>query len=380
MASIITRPNGHRWVQFKNNNKRHTVRLGKASLYAVRQMVHHIETIQAAATEAEAIPAKTAAYLRDLSPPWHEKLTRTGILTNHAGTLGQLVDRVAEQYETNAKTTRSFMSIVCRRLLEHFGAGRRLEEIDQVDAAGFRRWLEFDQNLAPVTTDETCRKSRVVFNHAIKLGWLESNPFAGMKNWRQSNRSRQHFVTMDTFYQVVAGRSPVTAAILALSRIGGLRIPSEAATLRWSQVDFKAGRLHVYASKFAHRGDDYAWRTLPLFPELVPFLEALPRTDSLVIPGCTSRSYYSRIRRACLTNGVEPWPRLLHNCRASRATELAEQFPRHIVCEWLGHSEAVADRHYLQTLDSYFDQATGRSTKRSKPNGQELQPNAFCYQ
>lgn len=36
--------------------------------------------------------------------------------------------------------------------------------------------------------------------------------------------------------------------------------------------------------------------------------------------------------------GLEPWPRLFHNLRATRETELAEPFPMHVVCEWIGNS------------------------------------------
>ena len=368
MASIINRPNGHRWIQFKHLDKRHTIRLGKASKFAADQMKHHIETIQQSAEWAEAIPAKTAAYLSDLSADWHEKLSRTGLLTGHSSTLGQLVDRVADEYLTNAQTTQRWMEMVTRRLVAHFGRDHRLEQIDQIDATGFRKWLEHEQGLAPVTTDETCRKARTVFNYAIKLGWLDSNPFHGMKNWRQTNRDRQHFVTMETFHDVIRGRSPVTQAILALGRIAGMRLPSEAAVLRWQDVDFEGGRLHIYATKFAHLGDQKAWRVCPLFPELEPFLRALPRVSELVIPDAQDRSFYSRIKRACLTNRVTPWPRLLHNCRSSRATELIEQgYPPHVLDQWLGHSQAVREKHYAQTLESHFDRAT-RSKTRSVAN------------
>jgi elongation factor P--beta-lysine ligase len=36
---------------------------------------------------------------------------------------------------------------------------------------------------------------------------------------------------------------------------------------------------------------------------------------------------------------------------------LAESFPIHVVCQWIGNSEAVAKRHYLQVTDEHFAQA-----------------------
>jgi hypothetical protein len=41
------------------------------------------------------------------------------------------------------------------------------------------------------------------------------------------------------------------------------------------------------------------------------------------------------IRRA----GLTPWPKPFHNLRASRETELAEEYPVHVVCKRIGNTE-----------------------------------------
>ena len=43
--------------------------------------------------------------------------------------------------------------------------------------------------------------------------------------------------------------------------------------------------------------------------------------------------------------------------RSSRETELAETFPTHVVCAWIGNSEPIAAKHYLQVTDDHFAQA-----------------------
>ena len=55
--------------------------------------------------------------------------------------------------------------------------------------------------------------------------------------------------------------------------------------------------------------------------------------------------------------GVEPWPRLFQNLRASRETELANEYPLHVVTAWLGNTPRVADKHYLQVTEEHFSQA-----------------------
>lgn len=56
--------------------------------------------------------------------------------------------------------------------------------------------------------------------------------------------------------------------------------------------------------------------------------------------------------------GLKPWERLFHNLRATRQTELAKTYPAHVVCGWMGNSEAVAGEHYLHTTDADFPKAT----------------------
>jgi hypothetical protein len=58
---------------------------------------------------------------------------------------------------------------------------------------------------------------------------------------------------------------------------------------------------------------------------------------------------------------LTPWPKLFQNRRSTRETELAEEYPIHVACDWIGNSEAVAAKNYLQTTDDHFDRATQKS-------------------
>ncbi len=66
------------------------------------------------------------------------------------------------------------------------------------------------------------------------------------------------------------------------------------------------------------------------------------------------RTQLNRIIKAA---GLKPWPKLWHNLRGTRQTELSEHYPAHVVCEWIGNSQAVAQEHYLQTTDEHFAKA-----------------------
>ena len=93
---------------------------------------------------------------------------------------------------------------------------------------------------------------------------------------------------------------------------------------------------------------------------------SLERRDSTWLPFRRIVNPRTRFEKIIKRAGVTPWPRLWHNLRASRQTELTETFPAHVVSAWLGNSERIAAEHYLQVLDSHFQKAA-RIPARATP-------------
>ncbi len=81
--------------------------------------------------------------------------------------------------------------------------------------------------------------------------------------------------------------------------------------------------------------------------------------------------------------GLQPWPKLFHNLRATRETELCQTFPIHVVCEWIGNSAAIAAKHYLRVANSDFERAIlsgvqlEKSGAKSGAVNAESDPNAL---
>ena len=144
--------------------------------------------------------------------------------------------------------------------------------------------------------------------------------------------------------------------------------------------------MTVHAPKTEHHAGK-ATRLVPIFPELRSSLdevfaaatkgfEQTVNPDDWILPafrreaaqagdwrGVNLRTQFKKIIKRA---GVDPWPRLWHNLRASRQTELEEQVPSHVVCAWLGNSEAVARKHYLQVRETDFQKAA-RIPARATP-------------
>ena len=67
--------------------------------------------------------------------------------------------------------------------------------------------------------------------------------------------------------------------------------------------------------------------------------------------------------------GLKPWPRLFHNLRATRQTELTRDFPIHVVCEWLGNSKLIAQEHYLRVTDDDYVKALQNPVQQALESG-----------
>ena len=104
-------------------------------------------------------------------------------------------------------------------------------------------------------------------------------------------------------------------------------------------------------------------RWVPIFPELRPYLEdafgSAPEGAKYVITSKrdTNQKLRTRMLKIIRRAGEKPWPRLFQNLRASRETELAAEYPLHVVTAWIGNSVGVAMKSYLQMTEDYFERA-----------------------
>ena len=208
-----------------------------------------------------------------------------------------------------------------------------------------------------------CGIAKQFFRAALRKRLIDANPFDGVDATVKSNRANDYYITRKEAAAGLDACPDVQWRLLfALSRFGGLRCPSEHLGLRWGDIDWQRGRFRVTLPKTAHH-DGQGDRFVPLFPELRPILaDAFDATEpgqEYVInrprdSGTNRRTHMLRIIR---TAGLVPWPKLFHNLRASRQTELAAINPAHLVCEWLGNTPAVAREHDLRVTDSDYERA-----------------------
>jgi integrase len=398
MASISNDPNGHKRILFINQvGQRKVIRLGKTSLGQAKKFKLHIEAlVQWKKWPSLGLSDVTAGWLIDLDDDTRDKLAAVGLIDPpKRATLGPFV---AEYIAKRAGLVKPGTLLVERQteasLIGFFGADKRLRDVTEGDAVDFRNHLltvggatvkrcgdslteREPAPLAEATVRKRCSVAGKMFRYAMRHGIVRKNPFEAVPRANVATQRRAYVSEADA--KAVLDQLPTTEwkLLFALSRWGGLRVGSEPRRLTWGDVDRERERFMVRSPK-TERYAGGASRWIPIFPELAPlfakqFAEAADG-DTFVLPMLVGRSDASlrkTIERAITKAGRTVWPRLWHSMRASRQTDLENEFAPHVVCAWLGNSEAVAREHYLQVTDEHFARAAQKEAQTTSDEGEQ---------
>jgi len=397
MASVVTEAGGRRLIQLSpsEHSKRPKIRLGKATKREAESARVHVESLLRAKKTGAGYPPATAEWLAGVPDALRRRLEGFGLIElqkrRECPTLAEWVRGYIEGRSDVKQNTRRNLGRAESNLIGFFGKAKRLDEITPGDAEDFRIYLKAE-GLAEGTIRRRCKRARQFFTAAIKKKLIAENPFADIKCGNYSNAERFYFVSREETGSVLDACPDAEWRLLfALCRYGGLRCPTEVLRLTWADVDWERMRFTVHASKTEHQADG-GIRQVPIFPELLPHLRecferAEPGTEYVIT--CrrdTNTNLRTRLGRIIRRAGLKPWPKLFQNLRSTRETELAETFPMQVVCAWIGNSQPVAAKHYLQVTEDHFKKAVqdpvqhpAVSARRdSQEDGQESAEPAFC--
>lgn len=364
MASISR--DGKGWIlQFCRDGKRPSVRLGRMPKNSAESVKTRVELLLAAQQSGEPLDGETARWVGSLGDKLHERLARVGVVSVRArATLGAFLDSFIREREGSRKPgTAAVWRAAQRDLIEFFTADKPLRDISAGDADSWRAWLSSTKGLADNTANRRAGHAKQFLRAAVRLRLIPENPFQDLTSAVRGTPQKFRFIDRATVAAVLdACPDAEMRLIIVLSRFGGLRVPSEIVALRWGGVNWEHNRMTIRSPKTEHHAGHES-RVIPLFPELKPHLEAAffspaaEGSEHVIGPRLTPRAMWRALERAIVAAGAEPWPRPWHNMRATRQTELSEQFPAHVVSAWLGNSERVAREHYLHTTDEHFARA-----------------------
>ena len=372
MASINKESNGRRTIQFIGaDGKRRSIRLGKVTQRTAESTKVRIEHLAIAVATGAPLEPETAEWVEGREPELLNKLAAVGLIPKRQfAALGEFID----QYITSRVDVKPGTKEVWRQgklgLNGFFGTDKSLRSITAGDAENYKMHL-IGLGLAPMTVRKRLQFAKTVFRAMVKHKLITSSPFADVQGHATMDSARQHFIGREDAAKLIAAcPNWEWRTIVALSRYGGLRCPSEVLSLRWLDIDWDGGKVRVTSPKTEHHpGKDS--RIIPLFPELRSWLaealELAPDGSEFIVErfraramgptgwrGCNLRTTFEKIIKRA---GLTVWPRLFHNLRASRETELMERFPIQVVTAWMGNTPTIALKHYLQVTDQHFQAA-----------------------
>ncbi len=253
MASIGNDPNGHKRILFvAPDGKRKTIRLGKATMKQAVAFKVKIEALLGQVITGN-VDEEVSRWLAGLDAPLYGKLAAVGLVPDRTrAKLGEFMDAYAAGRTDTKPLTRRNYGIFRRRILRFFDAGRDLRSFTEADADAFSVWLR--GNYAEATAGRTIKMAKQFFKAAARAKIIRDNPFADQKATGAPNEARKAFVSREVIAEVLnACPDAEWRLIVALSRYGGLRCPSEHLALDWRDVDWTRGRFLVNSTKTGPR-------------------------------------------------------------------------------------------------------------------------------
>lgn len=370
MASVANDSNGRRRVQFVHpDGRRPAIRLGKVSKRTAESFARRVEQLLECLRLNQPIDAELATWASDLDDQTAAKLTKYGLLPEKVSRNAMALGPLIRDYINGRNDVKPASKEVWRQgekgLCDYFGADKEISAITEGMAEDYKQQLVLE-GLATATIKKRLDFARQVYRFAVKHRWLSANPFIDVRIKVQLP-NRGFFISVEDAERLIdACPSEDWRIIIALCRYAGLRCPSEVLSLKWTDINWdpQEAMMNVPSPKTAHHPGK-ASRFVPVFGLLRPHLqrafEAAPegavyvvsevhRNRALSPSGWRSVNLRTQFQRIIERVGLKPWPRLFHNLRSSRETELMAD-PRYgssDVCRWMGHSMRIAERHYLQ--------------------------------
>ena len=384
MASVNKDAKGWRVLFVDSNGARKTIRLAgipKMNKARAEEIGRYVDDLNGAKCSNGSTDRKTSLWLADIGQTLHNKLASVGLIEQRvSSTLGEFIADYIERADVAPGTKMNFRTVE-RNLVDYFGADKPMRSVTAADAKAFRQWLQDHEEQAENTMRRRCGRARQFFAAAIKAKLIDENPFEGMSVTVNGSTDKERFIT-EAESQKILNACPDLQwrLIFSLCRYGGLRCPSEVLALTWENVLWDSSRIIVTSPK-TKRYKGHEQRVLPMFPELAGVLnEAYEAAfDGLedplaVVRGPVVTRYTSADQNLRTTfekivtrAGLKHWPKPFQNLRSTRETELMEIYPSHVVVSWIGHSEKVARKHYLQTTDAHFEKAVAHQVAHNEP-------------
>lgn len=363
-----------------HDHQRRNLTLGKIDANAAHHFAANIDALLShRRLHPHGIPPILESWVRSLSARHREQLGEIRVLDRFDSslTVEQLIEAFLEEYESKPDdeikltTKRQFRSAMTHRIPP------RLKEAYVADIAPRREHSMI--HAKPVFSTETKALFRTVEawqrEHYSRSSWsrangrlrevgvwavdhgiVEYNPFTLLKKPGETNPDRNVYVAREWVLDAMDHCiDPDTRLCFALGRFAGLRLPSEARSMKWSHIDWKRKQMQILDSK------KRVFRTMPLFQTIENELRRVQDQSSSRwvlsdrFRSSTDSNNYGLMKEAIARTEFGVWEKVRQNLRTSCENDLlAAGFDERQVTQWLGHTVKTSRKHYQRTTDAEY--------------------------
>ncbi|HMP71598.1 MAG TPA: tyrosine-type recombinase/integrase, partial [Pirellulaceae bacterium] len=368
MASIVKLGKGKqppRAIDFFDvEGKRQRLRIGKVTHDVATEFKRRIEKLIGFRRLGQLPDSETISWLNGLSADVRGRLAQFDLcqlpeFRKAAPKLGKLLDDYVEQKRVELKASSvKRLENTFQKMKDYFKPDTLITEITTSNAKDWRIQM-LKSGLSEASIRTNARNAKSVFRDAVERKYLSENPFLALVSTSVA-AERTRFVTEDETNRLLAACPNADwKCLVGLARLAGLRVPSESHSLNWTDVDWNKMRLTVFATKTD------STRIVPISPQLMEILQenyqqAADKDGRIV--ALTGHNRHRQMIKIVKAAGLEPWDDLYQTLRRSCETQWAMTVPQHAVSAWIGHSELVSAKHYLQVTDALFDRVTGQDS------------------
>lgn len=262
-----------------------------------------------------------------------------------------------------SEETRVTWDYVGDNLMEHFGEGKLVMDISEVDAQEFDSWLRTEplnrrnKEAAKYTTATANKRisvTKTIFYHAEKIRWIDRNPFRFLKSGDSTNPDKLDYVHKWKLLKVVEAAPLRWGVILLFGRFCGVRGPSEFCRMQWDDIHLstteKKGWVAVRTKKNERHGRTFRVVPLPEVLEkyLILWAEQTPEGERRVFPVMEKDTNFPvMVEKLAVKAGVTCWKNPWYNLRKSFCSDLLPVVKDIATYEQItDHSYKVAKMHY----------------------------------
>lgn len=368
MASARQKPNGSWVLQISFSGSRSQIHLGKiseADASFTSAMINRLVEYR----KSQANPgAELQVWLKSIPDSIAERLADIGLIENRHRflTVSGLVELFLESYNSLEKIQATTKTVV-RSCLARLPGWARTEKLTSIDSEFIERLDNFNlKTWGQATVSRTHGVYLQMGLWAVRRGFCESNPFAGLQRYSTVNENNDFYVEVDVAKHIISvSRDPDLRACIALARFGGLRIISEVIDLQWSA--YKPDDNVIVCRKSKRKktsAQSDLFKAVPLFPYLDSILvehwELTAETSEYIITPSTLRSTDTALRNKLKkavkrATGNTCWVRPWDNLRHSYTIDVRKSFGVEEGAAITGHTPATALKHYRTNKANRID-------------------------